>query len=226
MSRKEKRGALVMASTHIGNIRDTPQRTLEELKIADFLIFEEDRPARQLLKEAGIHRSYMKFNEHKAEYVLEELKQVLKEGKKAVFVSDQGAPVLADPGKELLELAYSLDAKIEVIPGPSSITAAISACPFDMRRFLFYGFLASERVKRERELRSLLNSKETLVFLEAPYRLEPLLKSCWNVFGKSKRAFLALDISGQEEEFIVGDFEKMLKETKGKKLNFVLILES
>ncbi len=218
-------GLLVMAATHIGCIDDTPLRTLSALRDCELLIFEEDRPARLLLKQAGIHKAYIKYNEHNSSEILDLLRSHLKAGKSAVYVSDQGCPTLADPGRQLLELAYASHAKIQVIPGPSSVTAAISACPFAMQQFTFEGFLPAETEQRVRSLERLAQESKPIILLDTPYRLEKVLSACQNVFDKKRKAFLALDISGNEENFLVGTFANLLAATQGKKLNFVLIID-
>ena len=222
---KSPKGTLIMAASHIGDVEDTPKRTLLALQQSDLLIFEEDRPARLLLKQAGIHKHYIKYNEHDPQETLDILRDHLKAGKTAVYVSDQGCPTLADPGRQLVELAYSIQAKVKVIPGPSSVTAAISACPFRMEHFYFQGFFSPETEERDRELQALKNNKTPIVILDTPYRLEKVLTSCIQTFTEPRKAFLALDISGENEQFLLGSFSKLLDITKGKKLNFVLIIK-
>ncbi len=216
-----------MAATHIGLVEDTPARTLSALKTSDLLIFEEDRPARLLLKSAEITRNYLKFNEHNSKDVLELLKACLLEAKTAVYVSDQGSPTLADPGDKLLELAYKLGARVTVIPGPSSITAAISACPFPMKQFLYQGFLAQDPQEREQALARLVFCKHPVIILDTPYRLAALLQSCAKVLGQRRKIFLACDLTGKEEQFFLGSIAKIVEETRelGKK-NFVLIISA
>lgn len=224
-TKQSLKGTLTMASSHIGNIEDTPLRTLSALRNCELLIFEEDRPARLLLKQAGIHKPYLKYNEHDPQETLDILREHLKAGKSAVYISDQGCPTLADPGRQLTEVAYSLQASIRVIPGPSSLTAAISACPFRMEQFFFQGFLHPETAKRDRELVALKDNKSPIIILDTPYRLEKVLTSCIETFTEPRKAFLALDISGENEQFLVGSFTKLREATKGKKLNFVLIIK-
>jgi 16S rRNA (cytidine1402-2'-O)-methyltransferase len=214
-----------MAATHIGQIEDTPLRTLAALRNSDLLIFEEEKPARLLLKQAGLRKPYITYNEHRSKDTLEQLRDCLKSGKSAVYVSDQGSPTLADPGCALLQLAYSVQAQIKVIPGPSSVTAAISACPFKMDRFLFHGFLPADNELRERELLHFKTRNLPIILLDTPYRLEQLLMSCSKILGSSHKAFLALDISGDDECYAVDSFKNLLALTEGKKLNFVLILK-
>lgn len=231
------KGTLILASTHIGNLEDTPFRTLLAIHSADLRIFEEDRPARQLFKlirekgMGGDERNtaplpYLKYNEHAPQDTLALLKTSLKEGKTAVYVSDQGCPSLADPGQALSALAYELGARVSVIPGPSAVTAAIAACPFPLASFFFAGFLPREDEKRKRELHKLLSWKVPLIILDTPYRLRAVLESCEAVFGKTRQAFLAIDISGEEEQFLVGNFSALIMAAeKIHKKNFVLVVD-
>lgn len=219
-----KNGTLIMASNSLGNTLDIPFRSLEALRNSDLLIFEEDKPARLALKTAGVHREYLKFNEHKQEATIEELRACLKKGETACYMSDQGVPTLADPGRDLLSIAYQLNATVKVLPGPSSITAALAACPFLSNSFHYHGFLPREEADRIKELERHEKRSEPTVFLETPYRRKALLGSIKEVFGSNRMALLALDISGPNEEFIynkVSELQKLERE----KLNFVLVVE-
>ncbi len=225
VEKKSPKGSLIMASTHIGNLEDTPLRTLHALRECELLIFEEDRPARLLLKQAGLQKNYLKYNEHQAQDTLDKLRDHLRAGKSAVYVSDQGCPSLADPGRKIVELAHAIQAPIKVIPGPSSVTSAIAACPFPMEQFLFQGFLSPESAERDWQLLNLKETKTPIVILDTPYRLDKLLESCIHTFTESRKAFLALDISGENEMYLVGSFSKLLEKVRGRKLNFVLIIK-
>lgn len=218
---------LTMAATHIGNVEDMPARSLEALKTADLLIFEEDRPARSFLKAAGIHREYERWSEHKQSGTLELAIDALGAGKWVVYMSDQGTPNLADPGYELLRAAYRLGVKVDVIPGPSSITAALSACPFDTRRFEYLGFAPKEPDRRKTFLKDYDHEEKLLVLLDTPYRMKHLIESCQEVFGSNREAFLALDISGPNERFIVGALEDVAQRAQSVdgKTNFILIID-
>ncbi|MBI2602922.1 MAG: hypothetical protein HYW48_07695 [Deltaproteobacteria bacterium] len=238
---KAKKGTFILASTHIGNVEDTPLRTLAALSSADLLIFEEERPARRLLKLLNerhfgpaqgplfprplAHPSPFFYNEHAPQETLAALRRTLKAGKTAIFVSDQGCPSLADPGQPLTEIAYEMGATVKVIPGPSAVTAAIAACPFPLANFFFAGFLPREEARRRRDLSKLASWNVPLIILDTPYRLHTLLESCDNVLGSKRQAFLAIDISGENEQFIVGNFARLRKLTEEvKKQNFVLII--
>ncbi|NRA67055.1 MAG: hypothetical protein HRU19_21380 [Pseudobacteriovorax sp.] len=218
-------GKLILAANSIGLLQDIPTRSLIALKTSDELIFEEDRPARQALKAAGIHREYTKLTEHLESDTLEQFETAILNGKSVCYMSDQGMPTLADPGGALLKIAYSLGAKVEIIPGPSSISTALSACPFDISRFNYIGFLERDQQQRQNELVTLAKSThEPLVFLDTPYRRKALLGAITNAFGKKRKAMLALDISGQHEEYIYEDLG-ILAQLDYPKLNFVLVVE-
>ncbi len=216
-----------MAATHIGNPEDIPPRSLEALRKADLLIFEEDRPARSFLKAAGIHREYERWSEHKQSNTLENAIEAFGSGQWVVYMSDQGTPNLADPGHELLRAAYRLGVKVEVIPGPSSITAALSVCPFDTRRFEYLGFPPKEPDRRREFFKDNLHSPQLLVVLDTPYRLKHVIESCKDVFGPNREGFLALDISGPNESFTAAPFDDLYQQVKNAegKVNFILIID-
>jgi 16S rRNA (cytidine1402-2'-O)-methyltransferase len=220
---------LTMAATHIGNPEDIPPRSLEALRTAELLIFEEDRPARSFLKAAGVHREYERWSEHKQTNTLENAIEAFGEGKWVVYMSDQGTPNLADPGHELLRAAYRLGVKVDVIPGPSSITAALSACPFDTRRFEYLGFPPKEPDRRKDFFKEHLHSQKLLIVLDTPYRMKHVIEGCKEVFGANREGFLALDISGENERFIAAPFDELIRQTKNaaesKTTNFILIVD-
>ena len=149
---KKDRGRLIMASHSIGESQDIPARSLDALRTSDLLIFEEDRGARNALKAAGIHRDYLRYSEHDETQSLETLAETLRAGKTAVYMSDQGCPGLADPGRNLVRVAVAEKAEIRTIPGPSSLTAAIAVCPFDLGEFHFGGFPPRDQEAREKKL--------------------------------------------------------------------------
>lgn len=215
---------LIIGSTHIGNPNDIPPRSLEYVRTADLLLFEEDRPARQVLKAAGVHREYFKYNEHQG--LMGEAKDALNSGLNVLYMSDQGTANLADPGLELLKFAHQYGIEILVIPGPSSVTAALSACPFSTQPFLYAGFLDKKSEKRTKELEKLAQSESAIVILDTPYRLQNLTQDLKIVFGKNRNALLALDISGPNEKYIFENCANLAVYCQGlnEKLNFVLVI--
>ena len=223
----KKKGTLYMLSYHLGEDKDTPPRTLELLKEGKLLVFEEAKVARKALKQAGITKQFLLYNEHKQQDSLVRVKETLKAGESVCYMSDQGSPNLCDPGQNLTKCAFELEAPVRVIPGPSSLIAAMSACPFPINGFIFTGLLPRKKEERLRNLKRYAQLKQPIITLDAPYRREALLEACEDLFGKRKSVFLALDISGEFETYFCGMVSKIREKTKEiGKLNFILIISS
>jgi 16S rRNA (cytidine1402-2'-O)-methyltransferase len=220
---KPNQGKLVMATNSLGRAEDIPQRSLAALRHSDLLVFEEDRPARQSLKAAGIHRRYLKYTEHDEHHTLKEIEDCLRKGGTVCYMSDQGVPVLADPGQSILQLAYRLQSKVEVIPGPSSVTAALAACPFLTTGFLFAGFLPRDAKKREAALKKYQRTPVPIVIMDTPYRRQAVTEAANQVMGNDRQALLALDISGPDEEYLYCSLRELVHLDRPK-LNFVLVI--
>jgi 16S rRNA (cytidine1402-2'-O)-methyltransferase len=222
----QARGTLIMAANSLGLPEDIPTRSLQAVKDADMVVFEEDKPARLVLKTAGIHRDYFKYNEQHQEFTLDSVKEVLAKGGTVAYMSDQGCPTLEDPGFNMIRCAQATGAKVKVIPGPSSLTAALSACPFREKRFEFHGFPPREETKRKAFLTRLKKRDKLQILMDTPYRLPNVIESCNEVFDDQATGFIAIDISGPDEEYMLGTFSELVEEIKkiDKKLNFVLII--
>ena len=226
MSNKSSKGLLIMASNSLGLEADIPTRSLEAVKEAALLVFEEDKPARMVLKNAGVHRDYLKYNEQDQKETLTAVRDTLTAGKTVVYMSDQGCPTLEDPGFEVARTARRCNAQIKVIPGPSSLTAALSACPFSNKTFEFLGFPPREEGKRKQFFTKMFGKEKLQIFMDTPYRLKRVIESCIEVFPESVKGYIALDISGEDEDYLFGTFGELLEEVNkiDKKLNFVMII--
>ena len=220
-------GSLIMAAGSLGADEDIPTRSLAALRTGDLLVFEEERVARSRLKAAGIHRDYLRLTEHREQSTLDAVASALASGQTVVYMSDQGTPVLADPGRELTAIAYRLGARVTTIPGPSSVTAALAACPFDCNRFRCAGFPPRDGIERRAFLTEVAGfAADPVVLLDTPYRLTTLLDACHSTLGARRKGLLALDISGPDEAFLYGDFARLKDSLRGdEKRNFVLVIE-
>lgn len=221
-------GTLWMAATTLGDIKDIPLRSLELLRTCPFLVFEEDKQARQFLKAAGVQRQWMRYTEQRETFTLEELEKELKAGNDALYMSDQGTPGLADPGRDLVEVAVKIGAKLRVVPGPSSLTATISVCPIDCRRFQFAGFAPRDEGDREQFLQTYLDHPWPTVLFDTPYRMKQFFETLAKVLQNSeRRIFVGVDISAENEEFWWGKADKIYKTVlaQTEKRNYVVIVE-
>ena len=140
-------------------------------------------------------------------------------------MSDQGVPTLADPGKHLLDVADEINAQVEVIPGPSSITSALAACAFLTQRFYYLGFLPREDSTRRNILRSLVDFPDCMVIMDTPYRLKSLIDTLKAIFPSSRRVLVARDISLNTEEYCSKRLSTISPDQFTEKKNFVLVLE-
>ncbi len=222
-----KIGKLALLGATIGNKEDFPPRSLKFLQHADLLIFEEDRPARLALKSAGIHRDYLKLTEHAEALSLELAEAALNSGQTVCYMSDQGMPNLADPGRLLLDIAFKTKSEILVVPGPSSITAAISACRFVESSFYFVGFMPRKSEERIQKLNSLKNFPDPIILLDTAYRRQNLLQDVITALGPDRRLMIALDITGPAERYLEAKSHQMLEALRSEEQdqNFVLIID-
>ena len=150
---------LYIVSTTIGNLDDITLRSLEVLKKSDIILCEDTRRSLKLLNHYKIKKklvSYHKFNERKE---LQKVIEYLNEGKILSLISDAGTPTLSDPGLLLVKACIEKKIKIYPLPGPSAITAAVSASGFE-DKFIFYGFLP----KTENELIKIINKLKDINF--------------------------------------------------------------
>jgi 16S rRNA (cytidine1402-2'-O)-methyltransferase len=220
------RGRLIMAGNSLGNPADIPPRSLAALREADLLIFEEPQGARRALKAAGIHREFLLYSEHRESETMRAAREAFATGKTVLYMSDQGMPAVADPGRDLLREAYARGTTVDVIPGPSSITSAIAVCPYDCEPFVYLGLLPRQQPERLKALARAKTLGQTIVILDTPYRLDALLSDTEEIFGPRHPAFVAFDISGPRQMFWKG----LLSEIRAKasaleeKINFVLIV--
>ncbi|MEI6397297.1 MAG: SAM-dependent methyltransferase [Pseudomonadota bacterium] len=221
-------GTLWMAATTLGDIKDIPLRSLELLKECPFLVFEEDKQARQFLKAAGVQRQWMRYTEQREAFTLEELEKELLAGNDALYMSDQGTPGLADPGRDLVEVALRVGAKLRCVPGPSSLTATISVCPIDCRRFQFAGFAPRDEQDREDFLRQHLDHPWPIVLFDTPYRMRQFFETLAKVLhGSDRKIFVGVDISGEHEDFWWDTADGVFKRVTElpEKRNYVVIVE-
>ncbi len=220
------KGTLILAANCLGNPEDIPTRALEWVEKATLLIFEEDRPARQILKKAKVFRDYLRHNEHGQKETLLAAEETLLKGGSVLYMSDQGASGMDDPGADLVALAFRIKANINIIPGPSSLTGAISASPLPLKKFLYLGFLPREPKLRHEELKKSLALKIPLIILDTPYRLKALITQIAEMHRDFRHFLLAKEIGNENETYFFYSTKELknLLPNCDKKDNFVLIL--
>ncbi|MEK6601312.1 MAG: 16S rRNA (cytidine(1402)-2'-O)-methyltransferase [Candidatus Binatota bacterium] len=196
-------GTLYIVATPIGNLEDITLRGLRILKQADVIAAEDTRHTKKLLAHYGIDRPLTSYHEHNEKTKAHELVARLERGENIALVSDAGTPTLSDPGYRLVREAIKAGINVAPVPGPSALTAALSASGLATDRFVFEGFLPAKKGERRERLSSLREETRTLVFYEAPHRLKESLGDLLEILG-DREAVLGRELTKIYEEFIRG----------------------
>ena len=195
-------GTLVLAGTPIGDIADAPPRLAAELAGADVIAAEDTRRLRRLthgldVQPSGRVVSYFEGNESAR---TPELVEALVGGARVLLVTDAGMPSVSDPGYRLVAAAVAKDIRVTAVPGPSAVLTALALSGLPVDRFCFEGFLPRKAGERLSRLREAAGERRTLVYFEAPHRLDDTLAAMAGVFGAERRAAVCRELTKTYEE--------------------------
>jgi 16S rRNA (cytidine1402-2'-O)-methyltransferase len=218
-------GTLYLVATPIGNLEDITLRALRTLKECDVVAAEDTRRTGQLLKHFGIAKpllSYFQFNEARRS---EEIIERLRRGEKVALVTDAGSPGISDPGERVVKAAIATGLRVEPVPGPSALVAALTASGLPTDEFHFIGFLPHKTGQRRRELERLKSVGGTLVLYESPYRVEKLLVELSELFA-GRQVVLAREVTKKFEEYLRGTAAELLEVLRKRSLKgeFVVLV--
>ncbi len=217
---------LYLVATPIGNLEDITLRALRTLRECDVVAAEDTRRTGQLLNYFGISRpllSYFRFNEAKRS---EEILERLKRGEKVALVTDAGTPGISDPGERVVNAAIAAGFRVESVPGPCALIAALTASGLPTDEFHFVGFLPVKSGQRRKKLEALRDSAPgTLIFYESPYRIEKFLGELNELFPDAT-VVLARELTKKFEELLRGTPAKLLEVTQKRSLKgeFVVLV--
>jgi 16S rRNA (cytidine1402-2'-O)-methyltransferase len=200
-------GTLVLAGTPIGDIADAPPRLAAELAGADVVAAEDTRRLRRLTQGLGVTPkgrivSYFEGNEAAR---TPELVDELLGGARVLLVTDAGMPSVSDPGYRLVAAAVEKDVRVTAVPGPSAVLTALALSGLPVDRFCFEGFLPRKGGERLSRLREVADERRTLVYFEAPHRLDDTLAAMAEVFGAERRAAVCRELTKTYEEVKRGE---------------------
>jgi 16S rRNA (cytidine1402-2'-O)-methyltransferase len=218
-------GTLYLVATPIGNLEDITLRALRVLRECDVVAAEDTRRTGQLLKHFDISKpllSYFQFNEARRS---EEILQRLQRGEKVALVTDAGSPGISDPGERVVRACVAAGVRVEAVPGPSALVAALTASGLPTDEFHFVGFLPHKSGQRRRQLDALKPFAGTLVLYESPYRIGKLLGELNEVFP-DRPVVLAREVTKKFEEFLRGTTAELLTvaQTRSLKGEFVVMV--
>ncbi len=201
---------LYLVATPIGNLEDITLRALRTLRECDVVAAEDTRRTGQLLTYFGISKpllSHYRFNEAARS---EEILQRLARGEKIALVTDAGTPGISDPGERVVRAAVAAGFRVESVPGPCALVAALTASGLPAEEFHFLGFLPVKSGQRRRKLSALRTVPGTLVLYESPYRVEKLICELLDLFPAAE-VVLARELTKKFEEFLRGTPAQLLE---------------
>lgn len=199
-------GTLSIVGTPIGNLGDITLRAIDTLKQADAIACEDTRVTAKLLQRFDIQKPLLVYHARSGRLAADKVLRLLGEGKRVALVTDAGTPGVSDPGSELVALAYERlgeHVKVEAIPGPSALAAAVSIAGLPTADFTFLGFLPHKK-GRETLFKEIAASNRASVFYESPHRILKTLDSLVKVLAPAQRVVVARELTKFHESVVRG----------------------
>lgn len=205
-------GILSIVATPIGNLEDITLRAIRVLGEADVVLCEDTRVTGKLLKHYDITTKLIRCDAAKEKECIELTLELIQELKKVAYVTDAGTPGISDPGSRLVAgvRAALPECTIEVVPGPSSITAALSGAGVSVDRFTFLGF-APHKKGRKTFFESLRAFEHPALFLESPHRIMKTLEALRDSLSSTRKVVVTRELTKLHEEFVSGTPEEVLQ---------------
>ncbi len=210
-------GVLVLAATPIGDPRDAAPRLAAELTDADVVAAEDTRRLHRLCTALGVQPrgSVLSYHEHNEASRTPDLLARLEAGERVLVVTDAGMPSVSDPGYRLVAAAVEADVRVTCVPGPSAVLMALAVSGLPVDRFCFEGFLARKAGERARHLAELVGERRTMIFFEAPHRLDATLAAMVEAFGGDRRAAVCRELTKTYEEVVRGPLVELVEWARG-----------
>ena len=202
-------GTLYLCATPIGNLGDITLRVIELLKECDLIAAEDTRNTLKLLNHFNIDTPMTSYHEHNKFSKGPVLLEKLKEGKNIALVTDAGMPGISDPGEDMARLCRQEGIPVTVAPGASAVVTALVLSGMPARRFVFEGFLPTDKKEKAEVLARLEKETRTTVFYEAPHRLTDTLKELLKSAG-NRDAACVREITKKYEEVKKDSLENLL----------------
>ena len=195
-------GVLVLAATPIGDPRDAAPRLAEEIATADVVAAEDTRRFSRLCRALAVKPSgsVVSYYEHNEAARTPDLLARLLGGARVLVVTDAGMPSVSDPGYRLVVAAVDAGVKVTCVPGPSAVLMALAVSGLPVDRFCFEGFPSRKAGERLRGFRSLAQERRTMIFFEAPHRLDSTLAAMAVAFGPARPAAVCRELTKTYEE--------------------------
>lgn len=215
---------LYLIPTPIGNLEDITLRAINTLKLVDYILCEDTRVTSLLLKHLKISKRLVSCHEFNEDKIKDKILKDLLLGKNIGLVTDQGSPIISDPGYRVVKYLTDNNVNVVALPGATAFVPAIMCSGINSNHFLFYGFLNNKHSKRMNELQLLKNNPYTLVFYESVHRIKDALNDIYEVFG-NREVCLCRELSKVHEEIIRKPISDLISDGFTEKGEFVLIVQ-
>jgi 16S rRNA (cytidine1402-2'-O)-methyltransferase len=216
-------GTLFLVATPIGNLEDISLRALRVLREADLVAAEDTRHSSKLLHHYDIRRPTTSLHEHNEFEKVPELVEQLRRGACIALVTDAGTPSVSDPGYRLVRAAIDAGVRVEAIPGPSAVLAALVSSGLPTDAFVFAGFPPPKSTARTAWLEVFRTDRRTVVFFEAPHRIRETLADALRVLGDREIA-LGRELTKLHEELVRGPISSVLSRLGEPRGEFTVVL--
>jgi 16S rRNA (cytidine1402-2'-O)-methyltransferase len=220
-------GKLTLVGTPIGNLGDLSPRARRTLEEADFIAAEDTRVTLKLLNHFGITKPLVSYYQHNKERSGERIVERILSGESCALVTDAGMPIVSDPGEDLAAACAQAGIEISCVPGPCAAVTALALSALPAGRFCFEGFLSTSKKSREEHLDSLRGEHRTMIFYEAPHKLQKTLSDLAAAFGPERRVSLCRELTKLHEEVLRTTLGEAVRvyEAEPPRGEFVLIVE-
>jgi 16S rRNA (cytidine1402-2'-O)-methyltransferase len=194
-------GRLVLVGTPIGNLDDISPRAVKALAAADVIFCEDTRRARKLLSALGVPAPRLvRLDRHNEDHAAESVLDAVTDGSIAVLVTDAGMPTVSDPGSGVVARLSGEGLPVEVVPGPTAVSAALALSGLPASRYRFVGFLDRKGRARSEQIASLAAEKETAVIYESPHRVARTVADLQAACGAERQFVAAREMTKLHEE--------------------------
>ena len=196
-------GILYVVATPIGNLEDVTLRALRILREVTLIAAEDTRRTARLLQHYSISTRTTSLHEHNEREKTPKLIERLLAGESIALVSDAGTPLISDPGRTLVAAARAAGIRVESIPGPSAVMAAVASCGFQTGEFVFLGFPPIRAKDRKAWLEAIGREPRVSVFFEAPHRVRQTFEAMLDLWGPDREVAVARELTKAHEELVI-----------------------
>jgi 16S rRNA (cytidine1402-2'-O)-methyltransferase len=197
-------GTLYVVATPIGNLADLTDRARAILGAVDLIACEDTRTTGAMLTRLGIRRELVPYHEHNEIETAEKLADQLATGKSVAVVSDAGTPALSDPGFRIVRACRRRNLPVVPVPGPSALTAVLSASGLPTNGFLYVGFLPPKSAARIAFFDKHRAFDYTIALYESCHRIDKAVEELVATLGPTRVVCVAKEVTKLHETFLVG----------------------